>query len=161
VDATLAAGRRQGARRQGATKGQQKDNKGQDHEIEKKTTSGAHLFIAHVANVCDKGFTRLDDGFSRTPRDEAMTTITATTAAESEAAIANLKIGDVIKVPGNRTRVTVTSIQRLFGCTTVIHTTGKTEDGGKLWADDMTGGFYFEAVYKKINHFRTFEIVAA
>jgi len=89
-----------------------------------------------------------------------MTTITATTAAESEAAIANLKIGDVIKVPGNRTRVTVTSIQRLFGCTTVIHTTGKTEDGGKLWADDMTGGFYFEAVYKKINHFRTFEIVA-
>jgi hypothetical protein len=90
-----------------------------------------------------------------------MKTIIATTAAESETAIANLKVGDVIKVPGNRTRVTVTGVQRLLGSTIVIHTTGKTEDGGKLWADDMTGGFYFEAVYKKINYFRAFELVAA
>jgi hypothetical protein len=89
------------------------------------------------------------------------TTIIATTAAESETAIANLKVGDVIKVPGNRARVTVTGVELLFGCTIVIHTTGKTEDGGKLWADDMTGGFYFEAVYKKINYFRAFELVAA
>jgi hypothetical protein len=32
---------------------------------EEKSDIGVHLFIAHVVNVCDKGFTRLDEGFSR------------------------------------------------------------------------------------------------
>jgi hypothetical protein len=40
--------------------------RGARSEAEEKSDIGGRLFIATVANVCNKGFTRLNDGFSQT-----------------------------------------------------------------------------------------------
>jgi hypothetical protein len=37
---------------------------------EEKSDIGVHLFIAHVVNVCDKGFTRSDNGSGHETRDD-------------------------------------------------------------------------------------------
>lgn len=71
-----------------------------------------------------------------------MKTITATTPATSEAAIINLKVGNVIKVPGYCAEVTVTAIDyRFTSLWPVVFTTGKTDEGCTLTAEYRSGGF--------------------
>lgn len=92
-----------------------------------------------------------------------MLTVTATTPAESFAAIENLKVGDVLKVPGHRARITVTEIDTRFNRSfPIIRTTGNTDDGCTLTACYIGGGFDFSPYYKaKGTHFNTFTVFPA
>ena len=70
-----------------------------------------------------------------------MKTINVKTYRTAEAAIAKLKVGDVIQVPGYSDRVTVTRIDwRCKSLWPVLYTTGKTEWGCTLTADARYGG---------------------
>jgi hypothetical protein len=89
--------------------------------------------------------------------------ITAANPAESFAAIATLKVGDVLKVPGHRARITVTEIDTRFNRSfPIVRTTGSTDDGCTLTACYIGGGFDFSPYYDaKGTHFYTFTVFSA
>ncbi len=86
-----------------------------------------------------------------------MTTITATTAAESAAAIANLKIGDVLSFDGYPDQLKIAKIQHLTNGKVMVFTAGNQ----MVTTRATLPGFILEAYKMRAKAFSHFHLTTA